>query len=472
MRKIAVLALTLIACLIASDLPGARSQPAPPGNDPEEIKILQYLLLWTTDYAGQIDGTADFMLQQSVRDYQAKTGARRTGTLDPALAKQLLKDARTAIDRVGYAYGADVATKSHVALPRKLLGDAQPTKTGSRFTDTDGLVEVETVRRDASENASLRQIYRSVLDPLDRTSVIQNLFRGDHFVLAWFAGSNFHMIRFHDRGGELRGIKVRFDRGARSAFHPIAVAIVHDYSPFAAVEQPASLRAPNLRAPVGPQEPRRNPSGRYSMSSGSGFVVSGRGHIITNAHVVEDCTTISTSSHKNVKLVGLDKRNDLALLLPPGNMVGAVKVAVFAAEAVRLGEDVATFGFPLRDILADQLHMTTGIVSSLAGLRGDPKFIQISAPVQRGNSGGPVIDLMGRIIGVVTSKLDALGIAQQSGGDLPQIVNFAVRHELVLSFMRRNNVEPTTAPPREVMKKTDLASSAAAYTVSITCERR
>lgn len=472
MKRIASLLVLLLACLVAPDLPGARSQPAPPANDPEEIKILQYLLLWSTDYAGQVDGSADYMLQQSVRDFQARAGFRASGSLDQAQAKQLVKEAKAAIDRVGYAYGPDTQTKAFVALPRALLGEAQPTKTGSRYADTEGLVEVETVHHDASEDVALRQIYRAVLDPLDKTSVIQNVFRGDHFVLAWFAGSNFHMMRFHDRAGEVRGIKVRFDRGARSAFHPIAVAIVHDYSPFAAAEQLASLRAPNLRAPVGPQEPRRNPSGRYSISSGSGFVVSQRGHIITNAHVVEDCTSISTSSHKNVKLVGVDKRNDLALLLPPGNLVAAVKVASFAAESVRLGEDVATFGFPLRDILADQLHMTTGIVSSLAGLRGDPKFIQISAPVQRGNSGGPVIDLMGRVIGVVTSKLDALGVAQQSGGDLPQIVNFAVRHELVVSFMRRNNVEPVTSQPREIMKKTDLASAAAAFTVSITCERR
>jgi S1-C subfamily serine protease len=177
---------------------------------------------------------------------------------------------------------------------------------------------------------------------------------------------------------------------------------------------------------------------------------------------------VRITGQNNLKLIGVDQRNDLALLLPP--TASNVRVAKFAAEAVRLGEDLATFGFPLRGILSERLHMTTGIVSSMAGLQGDPKFIQISAPVQRGNSGGPVVDFAGRVIGIVTSKLDAIEINRVSG-DLPQAVNFAVRHDLAMSFMRRNGVEPETAPPGEAMRKTDLASEAAAYTLPLTCER-
>jgi S1-C subfamily serine protease len=204
------------------------------------------------------------------------------------------------------------------------------------------------------------------------------------------------------------------------------------------------------------------------ISSGTGFVVSSKGHLLTNAHVVEDCTKISTEGQNNLKLVGVDQRNDLALLQPPAP--GTIRVAKFAAEAVRLGEDVAAFGFPLRGILSERLQMTTGIVSSMAGLQGDPKFIQISAPVQRGNSGGPVVDFAGRVVGIVTSKLDAIELSRTTG-DLPQLVNFAVRHDLAISFMRRNGVEPETAPPSDPIRKTELASEAAAYTLPITCER-
>ncbi|HRD75515.1 MAG TPA: trypsin-like peptidase domain-containing protein [Hyphomicrobiaceae bacterium] len=488
LEKIGLLSLAL---LIAMGIGGTRLAQSQ-SSDADEIKVLQYLLLWSGDYAGQIDGFVDPMLQQAVRDFQARAGVRDKA-FDSGQAKQLVDEATQAAKRVGYAYILDEATKAHVALPRDILSDGKANGKGSRFTTTDNLVEVETIRYEPGGDVTLLQLYRKFLEPLDRSALIQNSFRGDHFVLAWFVGSRQHLVRMHDRSGEVRGIEIRFDRNARSAFYPIAVAMVHDYSPFAPQSAVAALRQPKITSTLAPSddppprgEPRRGrpgpgntgpigPSprrGSVSISSGSGFIVSPRGHILTNAHVVDDCTSISTGIHKSVKLVGIDKRNDLALLLPPGTPPPNIVVAKFASEAVRLGEDVATFGFPLRDILADQLNMTTGIVSSLAGLRGDPKFIQISAPVQRGNSGGPVVDLAGRVIGVVTAKLDALGIAKASGGDLPQVVNFAVRHELGISFMRRYGVEPILAPETEAMRKRDLAKLAADFTLAITCEKR
>jgi len=490
--RVSKIRLFLCTLALALGLGGAKlAQSQTSTGDAEEIKVLQYLLLWTGDYAGQIDGIVDPMLQQAIRDFQSRAGLR-SRSFDASQAKQLVAEATQAAQRVGYAYIIDEVTKAHVALPKDILSEGKPNGAGTRYTTTDNLVEVETIRHPAGGDVTLLQLYRKFLEPLDRSALIQNAFRGDHFILAWFVNNRQHLVRMHDRGGEVRGLEIRFDRNSRAAFYPIGVAMVHDFAPFEPQTTVASLRLPKISGSIGPQddappprgEPRRGrpgpgntgpigPSpGRVSISSGSGFIVSPRGHIMTNAHVVDDCTTISTGIHKSVKLVGIDKRNDLALLLPPGTPPPNIVVAKFAAEAVRLGEDVATFGFPLRDILADQLNMTTGIVSSLAGLRGDPKFIQISAPVQRGNSGGPVVDLAGRVIGVVTAKLDALGIAKASGGDLPQVVNFAVRHELGMSFMRRYGVEPIVAPEGEPMRKRDLAKLAADFTLSITCEKR
>lgn len=464
-----------LAVLVVGSLTVLHAQTG--DTEENDIKIVQYLLLWTLDFQGQLDGQQGPVMQQAVRDYQRRIGVQPNGTLDGAQLKKLVDDAKAAVEKAGYSYVVDQTTNASVALPQALFTAVSRIKGGTKYSTSDGQIEVTTQR---VSDLTLSQIYRAHIEPLDKSGLMQNTFRGASFILSWTAGNNQTIERYDDQHGELRGIQIKFDRNTRSNFYPIALAMIADFLPFSEPAPLALLKAPSAKSistapppPPGPKEapaPRRprGSSGSVSISSGTGFVVSAKGHILTNAHVVEDCAKISTEGQNNLKLVGVDQRNDLALLLPPAT--SNVRVAKFAAEAVRLGEDLATFGFPLRGILSERLHMTTGIVSSMAGLQGDPKFIQISAPVQRGNSGGPVVDFAGRVIGIVTSKLDAIEINRVSG-DLPQAVNFAVRHDLAMSFMRRNGVEPETAPPGEAMRKTDLASEAAAYTLPLTCER-
>ena len=103
-----------------------------------------------------------------------------------------------------------------------------------------------------------------------------------------------------------------------------------------------------------------------------------------------------------------------------------------------------TYGFPLAGMLASGPTLTTGDVSALAGLADNRMHFQISAPVQPGNSGGPLLDLAGNVVGIITSKLNAQRVAQRIG-DIPQNVNFAVKGEEVLGFLRENRVRPRTA---------------------------
>jgi len=93
---------------------------------------------------------------------------------------------------------------------------------------------------------------------------------------------------------------------------------------------------------------------------------------------------------------------------------------------VTSGDQVVAIGYPLHGLLTSDLTVTTGIISSLAGLHNDTRFLQISAPVQPGNSGGPLHDSSGNIVGVVSAKLDALRIVKATG-DIPQNINFASR---------------------------------------------
>ena len=133
----------------------------------------------------------------------------------------------------------------------------------------------------------------------------------------------------------------------------------------------------------------------------------------------------------------IDPDNDLALVKVDAKLDNPLPIG---AGKPRLGEDILALGFPLRSILADSLNVTRGNVSSLLGLMNDANYLQISAAVQPGNSGGPVIDLAGRVVGEVTAKLNAVAVADITG-DIPQSINFAIRPDVVTDFLARNNVD-------------------------------
>jgi serine protease Do len=163
-------------------------------------------------------------------------------------------------------------------------------------------------------------------------------------------------------------------------------------------------------------------------------------------------------------LLAADIRNDLALLVTGTDRTA---VAPFRTR-VRVGESVFVYGFPLSDILTVTGNFTVGNVTAVAGTGDDTTTLQISAPVQVGNSAGPVLDKSGHIVGVIVSKLNAVKIVQVKR-DLPQNVNFAVKSSIVANFLETNGVQPHTAEAREDLESADIAELAKSYTVRVLC---
>jgi hypothetical protein len=133
-----------------------------------------------------------------------------------------------------------------------------------------------------------------------------------------------------------------------------------------------------------------------------------------------------------------------------------------------IGETLLVYGYPLAGALASAGNATTGIVSAAAGLRDDRRFFQMTAPVQPGNSGGPVLDQSGRVIGVVQSKLNALRVMRATG-DVPQNVNFAVNIETLRPFLSRHRVPFRDDAAENNMRSPDLAASVQRSTVLVIC---
>jgi hypothetical protein len=213
------------------------------------------------------------------------------------------------------------------------------------------------------------------------------------------------------------------------------------------------------------------PPGAHAQTvrTGTGFAVSVRTLIVTNAHVVKGCRSLRVlqdGAAEPARLLAFDDRADLAVLRTD---LQTHKVAALRVQPpVRLGEDVVTFGFPLSGSLSKEGNLTTGNVSALAGLKDDPTHLQITAPVQPGNSGGPLMDEAGNVIGVVTSKLDALKLAQRIG-DIPQNVNFAIKAQVLKRFLDSQRLSYSEQVASEKMAVADIADLARAFTVQVEC---
>lgn len=201
--------------------------------------------------------------------------------------------------------------------------------------------------------------------------------------------------------------------------------------------------------------------------SGSSFIINDQGVLLTNAHVIEGCTLITVSGHP-AELVASSNTFDLAAISVSGVSLGTP--LPFSSKGVGLNADITIAGYPLYGLLGG-LNVSRGSISALKGLRGDETNLQISAPVQPGNSGGPAVDQYGNVVGVVVSKLDVIEVAELTGGDIAQNVNFAVRGDLAKVFLSSNGIEFTQASEGTALSGEALARRLQAATHLVECER-
>jgi len=219
--------------------------------------------------------------------------------------------------------------------------------------------------------------------------------------------------------------------------------------------------------------------------TGSGFFVSKMGHVITNAHVVQNCkkVTIGDNANKQVpaELINTDKSNDLALLkLSTLEMastesksliqkLGIVVVplaskGLLRSEDVRLGEKILVAGYPFGDAFSNSIKVTTGVVSSIRGVGDDSGQFQLDAAVQPGNSGGPIYDSSGNIVGVVISQLN-----KRTFGSLVENVNFGVKASTVRQFLVSSGLSSKKAERTEEKSTEQLAEIAQNQALMVMC---
>lgn len=142
---------------------------------------------------------------------------------------------------------------------------------------------------------------------------------------------------------------------------------------------------------------------------GTGVIISKSGYLITNSHVINEASLIKIQLGEitlNASVIFNDIENDIALLAlqSDGNITQDFSPLYFNRTLPLIGDDVLALGFPLLNSMGYELKLTTGTISSLDGMEDDKRYIQFSAPVDPGNSGGPLLNSSGEVIGIVSAK--------------------------------------------------------------------
>jgi len=183
-----------------------------------------------------------------------------------------------------------------------------------------------------------------------------------------------------------------------------------------------------------------DPNKPLEGQQGTGFVILASGYVLTCAHVLggEKLAAVWVSGKRfDADVLSSDEAKDLAILkLRSKDHADFAPVSFRGDAKYNLGAEVFTIGFPLSNLLGSSARFTNGTISAASGLKDDPKQIQISAQIQPGNSGGPLFDKDGLVLGVVEQTLNPLRILAETGDALPQNVNFAIKGETVLEYVR------------------------------------
>jgi hypothetical protein len=415
---------------------------------PSEKRLIQTALAATADYRGTLDGAWGRLSQSALEAYTAREfGGSALNAHAAALVLGFL-------DEVGesgwdFSYMPDLGIS--LALPLGRMGSPEPEEGGERRWTHDGSLTVLTHRFadgevEAWHSAAARADTRpDALYTLRQHGLLATggtlsdgrLFytRSDRTSAGW---ATVYLASGTDQAGALNLIASSIRPGRPLSWElPAGGQLSTLVSEIAGFVDEA--RAGIALLPAGPSvEPRQAALPQADdplTSTGTGFYLGAR-ILVTAQHVIAGCNRITLAGGAELSVVASDEDLDVAALYAPDP---APRWLSLASGDLRLGQRVHAAGYPYYSIAGTSLNLTGGNVSALTGVDDDRRFFSFTAPVQPGNSGGPLIDAHGSVVGLVVARLSEDFILEATGS-LPENVNYGLGESHLADFLRQNGV--------------------------------
>lgn len=443
-----------------------------------EKRFLQATLALEGYYTGLIDGAWGRMSQDALERFTRAQFEREPSNVDAAYLLSTTIDAF--IDEGWQEHDVSYLALS-VLLPMKKMRLIEEEGLREEWAHSEKDINVTFVDLTRPE---LLAVHRSFASQSDRSGEPYTVRQTDRWVTSVKNSWGTAYIRSELIGGTWSTVAIYAANAHRAEFSLISSGIKVG-EPTAILPESDGLLvryAIELAAAIEADEPSNQGSsgtGRVGVSqlppneeqdqprkggSGTGFFINSEGAMLTNAHVIDGCQTVTVDG-KPADIVTVSQAFDLAVVKPRD--VEDVSYLSFSRTEAGLNADITIAGYPLHGLLGG-LNVSRGSVSSMKGLGGDETSVQISAPVQPGNSGGPVIDRSGNIVGIVVSKLDAMLLADATG-DIAQNVNFAIRGSMAKIFLQTNSISFDERDSAEDIRPEQAATTLQAATRLIQC---
>lgn len=457
----------------------------------DQREHLQNMLVWSGDYEGPIDGQIGPASRAAVKKLQKRLGTTPDGIISDTELQKLGEQADRAFEEADFTVGTDTDAGLYFGMPYAKIEWRDKTESGNLYADEQQRFRVTTFRIEGIDASNVQEFVDAVFEDVPGYASRVKLVRPGHVRVEGADQYEHLFLHALRKDGELRGFFVWFDKTLATTHRRYAVAMANsvewgEEEPQIAEGAPGSpgtgpdgsqpngnQRNENVALNPGDLAPNTAPpvpgSARASEpeSFGSAFVIREDGQFVTNAHVVRECGRVEIPGLGRVVVKDQDDDLDLAVLSVPG--VFGLTPAPLADDDAVLAEDVFAFGFPLPNTLGASLGFSRGSVSSMVGLRSEKRQFRMTAPVQPGNSGGPLLDNEGRVIGIVTSKLNAMRIATETG-DIPQGMNFAIKASTLRDYLNRAKLGVTlVARKRQPQQTPAIARLASRFTYQVLC---
>ena len=193
-------------------------------------------------------------------------------------------------------------------------------------------------------------------------------------------------------------------------------------------------------------------------SQGTCFLASGSGEVVTSHHVIAGASKIAVffldGTSYEAKTSKLSASTDIAILELQELKKGGLSFA--ETGSIKVGEEVFTIGFPTVDLLGNEPKFTDGSISSLSGIKGEASYLQISVPIQPGNSGGPLVRDNGEVLGMIAATAAVCSFYSQTGS-LPQNVNWAVKSEYIKLLLEKPGRSPVVDSREDAIERVKSA---------------
>jgi len=221
----------------------------------------------------------------------------------------------------------------------------------------------------------------------------------------------------------------------------------------------------NLQSSYSKKQKTLNFSNYSIVRSGSGYLIDKKGHVVTNAHVIDGCSIITTGKNNTAEILRADENNDIAIIKTSD--IEEYRAMSFANQDPALGQRIFVSGFPLNEIL-ENLNFTSGTVSSEVGWLQNINEFQFTAPIQPGNSGGPILNEYGGVVGMSVASVSNKKF-EELMDTLVQNINFGIRQSSIQSLLEQENIKYEKGNPKWFASEEAVAKEAKSGTILIKC---